>query len=130
MTINPFEASKSEEIHRGVFSDHAVLTAKSFLYRRISVQSPFTGDLLYTGWWFRQLVAVDGQVCWFQISWLNIRPRFEIDLPESVAIDPAWSGRDHPQPRRLRFEIDFSRGLRIRRLRIWLAGRMLYDEIN
>lgn len=117
-------------IGREVFSDHARLVERSFLYRVVEVTGPFQARLTYSGWWFRQVLLIDQTPCWFQISWLKIHPRIEIDLPVSVPVAPGWAGPECVASRRLALQLDFSRGLRIRRFRIWLAGRILYDEIT
>jgi len=113
-----------------VFSDHAQLTRKSFLYRQIEVSSPFAARLTYSGWWFRQVLLVDQTACWFRISWLKFHSQIQCELPTPISITPEWCGPKSPNSRRLDVQIDFTRGLRIRRFRIWLAGRILYDEIN
>ncbi|MFG0288126.1 MAG: hypothetical protein ACF8CQ_08130 [Rhodopirellula sp. JB044] len=58
---------------------------------------------------------------------MRIQPHFEFEVPESVAIQPGWGDAND---RRMKVEIHFSRTLMIRRFRIWLAGRILYDEIH
>ncbi len=125
--LNPFSAPASLPLKRGAFSNHAVLLRRSFLFRVIDIQEPFVGQLTYSGWRFRQIVEIDGRSCWFRISWLKIHSKFELTLPDSIAIDPMWGD---PGNRSMSVEIGFSRGLTIRRFRIWLAGRILYDEIN
>ncbi|MEM9367451.1 MAG: hypothetical protein AAGD07_15780 [Planctomycetota bacterium] len=131
-------------------SRHAELRRKGFLFREWDVANPFQGRLIYSGWWFRQQVTLDGEPLYFAISWLTIRPRLVFELPPSIQLDPQWrsnnaesqadtldpsigsESRDDKasNPRRLEFEIDFTRGLRIRRFRIWLAGRLLFDEFD
>lgn len=130
MTVNPFSVSSAVEPRRGVFAEDATLVRRNFLYRVIEVNKPFKARLIYTGWWFRQMVELDGEPCWFQISWLSIRPKFEFELPTWVQVDPAWVDHNHSTARQMNFELQLTRGLRIRRLRIWLAGRLIYDEIN
>lgn len=125
--LNPYYVSSREPAHRGAFAEHAVLLRSGFLYRVIDIQEPFVGQLAYDGWWFRQTVEINGRSQWFQISWLKIHTRLEFRLPADIPVDPAWGDADN---RLMSIEIGFSRGLMIRRFRIWLAGRILYDEIN
>lgn len=124
--LNPFSVSSHSPLHRGAFAEHAVLLRRSFLYRVIDIHEPFVGQLTYNGWWFRQTVEIDGQSQWFQISWLKIHSRLEFTLPAEISVAPTWGDAEN---RRVSIEIGFSRGLTIRRFRIWLAGRILYDEI-
>ncbi|MCM2373051.1 hypothetical protein [Aporhodopirellula aestuarii] len=126
-SVNPFSISTAAPLEKGVFADQAILKRRGFLFRVIVFENPFTGTLTYSGWWFRQTIEIDGQSCWFQISWLKIHSRFEFRLPETIKVDPKWGD---PDDRNMVVEINFSRGLTIRRFRIWLAGRILYDEIN
>lgn len=124
--LNPFSVSSHSPLYRGAFAEHAVLLRRSFLYRTIDIHEPFVGQLTYNGWWFRQTVEINGQSQWFRISWLKIHSQLEFTLPEWIEVDPAWGDAEN---RRISVEIGFSRGLTIRRFRIWLAGRILYDEI-
>ncbi|MBB3206966.1 hypothetical protein FHS27_002780 [Rhodopirellula rubra] len=124
---NPFAVSVSAPLEKGIFADHAVLKRHGFLFRVVEFDHPLDGTLTYSGWWFRQTVEINGQSCWFQISWLKIHSRFEFVLPDTIEIDPGWGDSSD---RSMAVEIDFSRGLLIRRFRIWLAGQILYDEIR
>ncbi|MFG0254014.1 MAG: hypothetical protein ACF787_02780 [Rhodopirellula sp. JB053] len=124
---NPFSISASAPLEKGVFAEHARLRRRNFLYRVIEINHPLAGTLTYSGWWFRQTIEINGNSCWFRISWLRIQPHFEFEVPESVAIQPGWGDAND---RRMKVEIHFSRTLMIRRFRIWLAGRILYDEIH
>ncbi len=124
---NPFSVSTDSPLQRGAYADHAVLLRRSFLFRVIDIQEPFTGRLTYSGWRFRQIVEIDGRSCWFRISWLKIHSKFDFTLPTSIAVEPSWGDIEN---RTVSVEIGFSRGLTIRRFRIWLGGRILYDEIN
>ncbi|MEM6363052.1 MAG: hypothetical protein AAF539_13460 [Planctomycetota bacterium] len=130
MTHNPFAVTTQLQSRQSVFAEHAQLRRRSFLYRVIDVHRPFEATMVYSGWWFRQTVRLGGEIVWFQISWMTIRPRFEFRLPDAIQIEPGWSDIDDGDLRRVRFEIQFSRGLRIRRLQIWLSQRLLFDEIN
>ncbi|MCC9601389.1 hypothetical protein LOC67_12610 [Stieleria sp. JC731] len=76
-------------------------------------------QLRYSGWWFRQTIAISGFVVWSKISWLDIDRQVEFQLPAEV----------DPQRRPGRIEIDFSRGLRIRRFRVWIDEHLVYDEV-
>lgn len=124
---NPYSVSPHSPLHRGAFGEHALLLRRGFLYRIIDIHEPFVGQLTYDGWWFRQTVQIGGRSQWFQISWLKIHTRFQFTLPAEIKVDPGWGDADN---RLMSIEIGFSRGLTIRRFRIWLAGRILYDEIN
>lgn len=124
---NPFSVSATGPLERGVFADHATLRQRGFLFRVVEFDAPFIGRLTYSGWWFRQTIEIDGVSCWFQISWLKIHSEFQFTLPEAIALDPRWGD---PSDRNVRVEISFSPTLGIRRFRIWLSGRILYDEIN
>ena len=105
---------------RGVFADHARLIRSTFLYRVIDLERPITTRLVYTGWWFRQKIELDGIPVWFRISWLSIRPRAEFRVPSEV--DPS-------QPTG-KIEINFGTGLSIRRFRVWINDQIAYDEIR
>ena len=76
--------------------------------------------MVYSGWWFRQQIQFDGELVWFRISWLTILRHAEFVLPL------------HGGPKRLpgKVEIEFGRGLMIRRFRVWIGGQLAYDEIN
>jgi len=117
---NPFEVTSREINEKGVFGDHARLRRSGFLFRVIDLQAPYPCRLTYDGWWFRQQVCFDQHLAWRQISWLTIRSRAEFRVPP--AIDPA-------QPMAA-IEIGFNRGLMIRRFRVWIAGEIVYDEVN
>jgi hypothetical protein len=86
----------------------------------IELQSPLAATLVYSGWWFRQKIELDGQVVWFRISWLAILRRAEFQLPESL----------DPRCRPAEMEITFGRALRIRRFRLWIDGQLVYDEVD
>ena len=123
---NPFSVSTMSTLERGVFADHAVLKRHGFLFRVIEFNSPLSGYLTYNSWWFRQMIEINGEPCWFQISWLKLRSEFEFRVPDSIQLAPGWDAEN----RKMNIEISFSRTLAIRRFRIWLAGQILYDEIN
>lgn len=126
MTANPFASSASIPSQRGVFGT-ARLVQPGFLFRVIDFEWPGTGiqsRLVYDAWWFRQKIAIDGHLAWFRISWLKIQRQVEFRIPtalESEAGDGVGDGE---------IEIDFGRGLMIRRFRLWLGGILVYDEIN
>ncbi len=119
MTLNPFVAPATPSDERGVFGNARRLRS-SFLYRVIQLEAPYCCRIVYDGWWFRQKIEVNGEVVWFQISWLTIRRHLEFKVPASLASD---------QPD-ARIEIDFGRSLMIRRFRLWIDGQIAYDEIN
>jgi hypothetical protein len=104
----------------GVFGDRARRLRAGFLYREIELQTPFAARFVYDGWWFRQKIQFDGITAWFRISWLTILRTAEFRIPAAL---------DANQPSG-RVEIDFTRGLSIRRFRIWIDDKLLYDEIN
>jgi hypothetical protein len=118
MSSNPFSATLVTN-QRGVFGGARRLRS-GFLFRVIELESPFPCRLVYDGWWFRQKIEVNDQLAWFQISWLTIRRRVEFAIPASV---------DATQPP-ARIEIEFGRGLSIRRFRVWIDGQIAYDEVN
>lgn len=60
---NPFAPTTNLPNERGVFADGATRRQASFVYRVIEFTSPFTGILVYNGWWFQQQVSINGQVC-------------------------------------------------------------------
>ena len=117
---NPFAVTTNEINERGVFGDHARRIRSGFLYRVIELERPYRCRLTYNGWWFRQQIKFDQHIAWRRISWLTIRPRAEFRVPAQV--DPA-------QPLAV-IEIGFSRGLMMRRFRVWIDGQIIYDEVN
>ncbi len=118
MPTNPFSVPTQLPDERGVFGD-ARLIRKGFLYRVIEIHSPIQAKLVYDGWWFRQTVKINGTSCWSQISWLTIERNAEFNLPEKVSAVPLSC----------KIEINFARGLQIKRFRIWFSDRLTYDEI-
>ena len=119
MTTNPFSASNPIPDQRGVFGSARRIRA-GFLYRVIEVDAPLRCQVVYDGWWFRQKIEINGNVAWFQISWLTIRRRVDFGIPKQVD----RSGR------RAAIEIHFGPSLMIRRFRLWIAEQIVYDEIN
>jgi hypothetical protein len=119
MTTNPYAVTSIPD-ERGVYSDHARLLRRGFLYRQIELQHPVATTFVYDGWWFRQRISFDGITAWLRISWLTILRRAEFQIP--AEIDPHQS--------RGRVEIGFSRGLSIRRFRVWIDDALVYDEVN
>ena len=117
---NPFAVTTGDIDERGVFGDFARRIRGGFLYRVIELDRPYRCQFTYNGWWFRQQIKFDNHVAWQQISWLTIRPRAEFRVP--AAIDPR-------QPSAA-IEIGFTRGLMIRRFRIWIDDQLVYDEVN
>lgn len=130
---NPFAPAKSVQEEIGVFGD-AVLLKKAFLYRviRFGEHSRMTAensdsilDLTYSGWWFVQRVHVNGLLVWWAISWRSIWPLIEIDLTKRLP-----ELREIGLPKKIKIELDFTTGLRIRRFRVWLDQEIRYDEIS
>ncbi len=120
MMTNPFQPTSDLTEDRGVYADFAVRRRSAFLYRVIDFERPFKGQLVYTGWWFRQAVYIDGHPAWFRISWTKIHTSIAFQLPESI----------NPQQNLGQLEIDFTRALTIRRFRIWIDSKIVYDEIH
>ncbi|MEE2937735.1 MAG: hypothetical protein VYA84_17220, partial [Planctomycetota bacterium] len=81
---------------------------------------PHHFQFVYDGWWFRQKVEIDGVLVSRRISWLSIQRKVQFQVPSNV---------DSNQPTG-RIEIDFTRGLMIRRFRLWIGEELVYDEIN
>lgn len=117
--LNPYSVTAKAQIETGVFGDHAKRTRGGFLYRKILVSHPVDAEILYSGWWFRQKIQFNGHVVWWQVSWLWIKKSAVFRLPAEV----------DPEQRMGRLEIDFGRGLRIRRFRLWIGEELIYDEI-
>lgn len=117
---NPYASPRTEPTKGGVYADHAHLLSSAFLYREIEFELPHPLLLVYSGWWFWQRVTVCDERVWSQISWLNISREVSFTLPPSVSAE-SGSGR---------IEIDFARGLRIQRFRVWFNDVIVYDEIN
>jgi hypothetical protein len=117
--MNPFAVTNLPPSERGVFGD-ARRIRSSFLYRVIELGSPSYCRIVYDGWWFRQKVEIDGVLAWWRISWLTIQRRVEFRVPAEV---------NAKQPHG-RIEIEFGRGLMIRRFRCWIDDSLVYDEIN
>ncbi|WP_345685673.1 hypothetical protein [Novipirellula caenicola] len=137
---NPFEPPAELPTERGVFGDHATLITRRFLYRVIHYQRPFTGTLVYSGWWFRQKVEINGVVVWWKVSWLNISPSVSFTVPAEAwhnsqtttqSTQPATHENEAlpSEPIAGRIEIQFTRGLRIRRFRVWFDQQLVYDEL-
>ncbi|MEO1528956.1 MAG: hypothetical protein AAFX06_26340 [Planctomycetota bacterium] len=88
------------------------------MYRVIEVTEPVEFEFVYSAWWFRQTIDINALRVWHRISWLWIRDHATFSLPAEV----------DPHERSAEMKIDFSRGLRIRRFRIWIDGTLIYDE--
>ncbi|WP_233148500.1 hypothetical protein [Rhodopirellula sp. MGV] len=117
--MNPYSVSSEAPLQTGIFTERASLIDRTFLYRVIEIRSPLEFELCYSGWWFRQSIQIAGVTAWSKISWLDIDRNVEFRLPESI----------DPEQRRGQIEIDFARGLRIRRFRVWVADQLVYDEV-
>jgi hypothetical protein len=63
---------------------------------------------------------------WWAISWTTIRSRISVNLSEQPGFESELAAGF---PGHLRIEINFIRGLRIRRFRVWLDDQIRYDEI-
>ena len=107
-------------MERGVFGDHAQRVAGGFLYRVIEFSQPVEFELVYSAWWFRQTIDIGSLRVWRRVSWLWIHDRAKFTLPPSI----------DPSERSGEMKIDFSRGLRIRRFRIWIDDELIYDEVT
>ena len=117
--MNPYSVGSAAPLQKGFFGDYAVRREGTFLYRVIGIEHPVQTELAYSGWWFRQTIDLSGIRVWSRISWLSIHHQAEFELPASV----------DPQQRHGRIEIDFARGLRIRRFRVWIDEQLVYDEV-
>lgn len=117
--MNPFDPSKILHDEKGVFADNAKLVERTLLYRVIDFEQPFVGRLVYDGWWFRQIVTINGVRVWVRISWLRIHRRLEFVLP--IDLDP--------DQRAGRIDIEFGLGLSMRRFQVTVGGIVCYDEI-
>lgn len=117
---NPFGVTSDIGLRHGVFADHARLIRSAFLFRLLELDRPVQCRLLYTSWWWRQKIEIDGQVVWFRVSWITIHRRAEFRFPPSI----------DPSERSGAIEIDFTRGLRIRRFRVWVDDAIVYDAFS
>ncbi len=161
-TENPFAVSTELTEQRGVFGDASRRRRSALLYREIEFRSPFTGRFVYSGWWFRQKIEINGETVWFRISWMQIFRHATFTIPlaiasphaedappsdaaplggttpslalgtdaDQLATDPPAASRGTGSEIPGRVEIDFTRGLMIRRFRLWIADELVYDEIN
>lgn len=117
--MNPFAVTNVAPLETGTFGESKRIRS-NFLYRVIEVGHPHFLRFIYDGWWFRQKVEIDGILVSRRISWLSIQRKVKFELPPSVDT----LGRTG------RIEIDFTRGLMIRRFRLWIGDELVYDEIN
>ncbi len=117
---NPFEPAAEIADQPGAVSESARLDKKFFLYREIDFEQPLVAKFVYTGWWFRQAIYFDQTPVWFRISWTKIHTELAFQLPPSI----------DPLQRLGQVEIEFTRGLMIRRFRIWFDAKIVYDEIH
>ncbi len=152
---SPFRPPAPLAAEKGVFGDHATLRTRRFLYRVIEFRRPLLGTLVYSGWWFRQKIEINGKQVWWKVSWLNLSRDVSFSIPASAYAQEATAragdsvpalnasqapplqsppSQDHGTatngPIQARIEIQFTRGLRIRRFRIWFDGTIAYDEID
>ena len=117
--INPYSVTAASPLQKGYFGEHSSLIEGAFLYRVVEIRHPIDAEFVYSGWWFLQRIRINGRKVWSKISWLTIKDRVEFQLPESI----------DPEKRSGRIEIDFGRGLRFRRFRIWIGDQLVYDEV-
>ncbi|QEF99513.1 hypothetical protein Mal15_35780 [Stieleria maiorica] len=120
MSINPYSVTAEAPLQKGYFGEHSHRKEGAFLYRVVEIRHPIEAELVYSGWWFRQTIDIAGRRVWRRISWIGLKKLAEFKLPESI----------DPYRRPGRIEIDFSRGLRIRRFRIWIGDQLVYDEVT
>ncbi len=118
--MNPYSVSTKTPLQTGFFGDHASRTEGAFLYRVVEISKPIATRFVYSGWWFRQTIDFDGLRVWSKISWLTIDRVVSFELPWEI----------DGQRRSGRVEIDFGRGLQIRRFRIWIGDDLVYDEVT
>jgi hypothetical protein len=118
MPTNPFSVPHELPEERGVYGD-ARLIRKGFLFRVIEIENPIHIRFVYDGWWFRQTIKINGHMAWSQISWLTIERKADFDLPPEISTIRLPC----------KMEIDFAKALLIRRFRLWVDHRLVYDEI-
>ncbi len=118
--VNPYSVTSAAPLQSGVFSDHARRLDGTFLYRVIQIENPFEAELVYSGWWFRQTIDVQHYRVWKKISWLTILSSVHFFFPKQV----------DPLERPGHIEIDFGRGLQIKRFRLWIDQELVYDEVS
>lgn len=124
--MNPFSVTNLTPNERGVFGDSRRIRS-AFLFRVIQIGDPQRYQIVYDGWWFRQKVEVNDVLVWWKISWLTIARTVEFRIPPQI--DPNQPQID-PNQKNGRIEIEFTRGLMIRRFRLWIDDTLVYDEIN
>ena len=117
--MNPFAVTDVAPLETGIFG-RSKRVRSNFLHRVIDVGEPHSFRLKYDGWWFSQKIEIDGTLVSRRISWLTVQRKVEFPVPPKV---------DSSEPKG-RIEIDFTRGLMIRRFRVWIADELVYDEIN
>ena len=118
---NPYETPRDPGMAERAFGDFARLVQSSFLFRVIEFEQPFQGVLTYSCWWWRQKIDINGYNVWFRISWIRIHSLAEFEFADVLGTGGRIKGK---------ILIDFSRSLRIRRFRLFLAGELVYDEQN
>jgi len=116
---NPFAPATIIDDERGVFADGAIRRQAFFVHRKIEFTKPLLFDLVYDGWWFRQVVKINGIAVWWRISWTTFYKSIEFNMPEQID-----SNRSP-----VRIDIRFGQGLLIRRFQVTIAGQIAYDEI-
>lgn len=117
--VNPFAPAAILDDERGVFGDGSIRRRAAFVYREIEFTEPFSGFLVYDGWWFRQRVSINGIGVWWRISWTSFHKRIDFRMPAEV------DAKESPA----RIDICFGRGLGIRRFQVTIGGIIAYDEI-
>lgn len=118
MIVNPYAFIPKTESKSNYFGDFATRLGAGFLFRQIELTAPAPMTLTYNGWWFRQRILVDQEVVFQCISWTKIRKRLEFEFTAPAGLLHQGS-----------IEIDFSKGLRIQRFRIWIDDFIVYDEV-
>jgi hypothetical protein len=115
---NPYQPPQTLDQSLGSYGDHARLLKRGFLFRKIEFSQPFQGVLVYNGWNFLQRIIIDDIVVWKRISWVVIHRNAKFRLPPQL----------DPSERQCEMQITFSRGLRMKRFALLVAGEIVYDE--
>lgn len=131
---NPYQSPPSV-IHKGViYGDNALRRKGGFLYREIELSGPFTGILIYNGWWFLQRISLNGQRLWSQISWLTLQRTIDFQIPVSQEqgsplASPSGEADSMITMHPARLQIDFDSRLKFRRFQLLIDEVSVYDEI-
>jgi len=128
---NPFAPTAEVLQQPAIFGD-AQLAREAFLFRVIDLKTPIACRLTYSGWWFVQRISVDGRRVWWKVSWLNLERVIRFSVPHRIeSAIGAETGAGEADQNLIdgRIEIDFGRGLRIRRFRVWFDDELTFDQI-